>query len=70
MNESLFQKAKTINPLITEEEFETKRAEALARGGEGHEFAHVGGGVVMDSANLSPEDKEAILESQDHTNNA
>lgn len=62
MHESLFQKAKTINPNLTEQEFEAKRAEALSRAGEAHDLVDVGGGVMMDTSSLDNDQKESILE--------
>ncbi len=64
MHGELFKKAKSINPDLTEEQFEEKRKEALSRPGGEHNFTDVGGGVIMDTANLSEQDKESILEEQ------
>ena len=62
MHEALFQKAKAINPELTEAQFEAKRAEALSRAGEAHDLVDVGGGVMMDTSTIDQGEKEAILD--------
>ncbi len=52
MNEALFQKAKEVNPSLTEAEFEAKRADALAKAdatGRALEGKVSVGGMVMEA---------------------